>query len=324
MRAKCAWCGKKRQAGDICPACGANYEKAAAIKAGGKATTPELDRPAKARRGKIKTAAEKAVEWEHVKDPRFEYQLCLGVVPGFLLFWLLVNLTGIGKTFQAIVFGMPIHELGHAFAGWFCGYSSVPTVWKTLTPTSRGFIAPVVVFAALSYWGYLSFTRKKLGFLLLCTFLIILQFIGTFVLEVKTSQMFITFSGEGLGMVLAVALMSTFFFGKGTQLYKGWLRWGFVCIGAAAFNDIFVRWVQSLSDTSLVPLGEQEGTHSDGYKMLYYHGWEMGELINANVQLGIFCLIVLGLFYWRGCRFAQRQIALADSDSSNASDASGS
>lgn len=312
MDAKCAWCGEKIQPGDICPACGADYEKAAAIKAGKKATTSETETSAKRKRRKNTKTQEKSADWEHVKDPTFEFRLCLIVLPAFLLFWLLVYATGFGKGFQAIVFGMPIHELGHALAGWFCGYTSVPTVWKTLTPESRGFIAPLVVFGGLGYWGYLSFTKKQLGFVVLCVLLFILQLIGTLGLEKKLSRMVVVFSGEGLGMVIAVGLMATFFFGKSTQLYKGWLRWGFVCIGDAAFIDIFVPWIQALSDTTFVRLGEQEGTHSDAYKMLYYHGWKMDELINTYVRLGTICSIVIGLFYWRGCLFAQKQIRLAD------------
>lgn len=71
-------------------------------------------------------------------------------------------------------------------------------------------------------------------------------------------------------------------------------------------------WIQALSETTFVRLGEQEGTHSDAYKMLYYHAWEMDELINTYVRLGMICSIVIGLFYWRGCLFAQKQVRLAD------------
>jgi hypothetical protein len=105
-------------------------------------------------------------ERSNVKDPKYEYRLCFLVTPCFLFLWLLVYATGAGKSFQAIVFGMPIHELGHAVADWFAGYNAVPTVWKTLTPESRGFIATLVVFTSIAYWGYLSVKDNKLGFLL--------------------------------------------------------------------------------------------------------------------------------------------------------------
>jgi len=42
-----------------------------------------------------------------------------------------------------------------------------------------------------------------------------------------------------------------------------------------------------------------------------YHGWKMDELINTYVRLGTICSIVIGLFYWRGCLFARKQIQLA-------------
>ena len=64
---------------------------------------------------------------------------------------------------------------------------------------------------------------------------------------------------DGVGMVLASALMATFFFGKRTQLYQGWLRWGFLAIGAAAFTDMFATWWKAQSDTAAIPFGEIEG-----------------------------------------------------------------
>lgn len=118
-------------------------------------------------------------------------------------------------------------------------------------------------------------------------------------------------------MVLSVVLMATFFFGKGTQLYRGWLRWGFVCIGAAAFIDMFLPWIQSISDTSFVAIGERNGIHSDPYKILNYHGWTMDEIISTYVNLGIACSIfTIGMYTW-GCRFARRQIDLPDILASN-------
>ena len=147
--------------------------------------TSEAETSAKRKRRKNTKTQEKSADWEHVKDPVFEFRLCLIVLPAFLLFWLLVYATGFGKGFQAIVFGMPHHELDHALAGWFCGYTSIPKVWKTLTPESRGFIAPLVVFGGLVYGGYLSFTKKQPGLVVLCVLLFILQLTGTLGLEKK-------------------------------------------------------------------------------------------------------------------------------------------
>ncbi len=258
--------------------------------------------------------------WQFVKDPALEMKLCIGVIPGFLLFWLIVYVTGVGTGFQRIVFAMPIHELGHATAGWFCGYSAIPTVWKTLVPESRGFIAPVLLLAAIGYGGFYAFQHKHLGWMLACASLVLLQLIGTFGLESKTSKMFITFSGDGLGMVLAIILMSTFYFGKSTQLYKGWLRWGFVCIGAATFIDIFPSWVQALSDVTHVAMGEQEGTHSDPYQLRYYHGWKMDDMIGTYVNIGVsLCLVQAGVYAW-GLRRAKAMLDTRASTSQDSND----
>lgn len=299
----CAWCEAPKQSGPVCPKCGADYAKAESIKAHGKVIGPDTSskKTKKINQSTGLSADDPALL---VKDPEFEFRLCLVVIPAFLLFWFLVYATGMGKSFQAIVFAMPVHELGHAVAAWFCGYSAVPTVWKTLVPESRGFIAPVLLLGAIGYMAFQSHQQKKLGFLVMCCFLVFLQLIGTFGVEEKTSNMLITFSGDGLGMVIGIILMCTFYFGKTTQLYKGWLRWGFVCIGAAAFIDIFVQWIQALSDVTFVAMGEQEGTHSDPYKLRYYHGIKMDKMIDAYVSLGIFCMFFLAGIYTWGLRRA--------------------
>jgi hypothetical protein len=300
----CAWCNSPKQSGPVCPKCGADYAKAESIKAHGKAIAG-ADSKSKKTSSPDSPGSREDDDLQLVKDPDLEYRLCMVVIPAFLALWFVVYATGIGKSFQAIVFAMPVHELGHAVSAWFCGYSAVPTVWKTLVPESRGFIAPVLLLGAIGYMAFQSYRHKKLGFLVLCVLLLFLQLIGTFGVEEKTSAMLITFSGDGLGMVLASVLMCTFFFGKSTQLYRGWLRWGFVCIGAAAFVDMFCQWVQALSDVTFVAMGEQEGTHSDPYKLRYYHGIKLDRMIQSYVNLGVFCLFVLAGMYAWGLRQAQ-------------------
>ena len=41
MNATCPWCNAPRDAGPTCPGCGANYAKAEAIKAHGRAALPD-------------------------------------------------------------------------------------------------------------------------------------------------------------------------------------------------------------------------------------------------------------------------------------------
>ena len=77
----------------------------------------------------------------------------------------------------------------------------MPTPWRTLIAEERGWFAPLVL--VLSGGA-----------------LLIVQAIGTFGIKERTAQMLFAFGGDGIGMVLATALMGTFFFGKHTQLYR--------------------------------------------------------------------------------------------------------
>ncbi len=306
----CAWCNKPRTTGPTCPSCGADYEKAARIKSGIKPAPAQTQSESRVT-SKPQDPDERFVqEWDAVEDPAFEHQLCLWVLPAMLGIALLMEIADVGSGMLRVVFGMPVHELGHAVAGWFSGFASIPTLWKTLVPESRGWIAPVILFAAI---GYLLFTAQRKGngtLLILGGALLFLQFIGTVALELKTAKMLVTWGGDGVGMMLAVALMAGFNFGKQTGWYKDYLRWGFVWIGAAAFADISTPWWASLDDISNVPYGLTGGNHTDTYKLMHYHGWEMNEVINRYVTVSVLCAIALVVFYIHGIRQAGKAVQL--------------
>jgi hypothetical protein len=121
--------------------------------------------------------------------------------------------------------------------------------------------------------------------------------------------MLIVFGGDGMGMILATALMASFFFGKDTQLYKGSLRWGFLVIGAAAFTDMFAVWWAARSDFGAVPFGEMEGIGlSDATRLVDDFGWTAEAMVRRYVTLGVCCLAALALVYAWGVRQAKRRM----------------
>jgi hypothetical protein len=214
---------------------------------------------------------------------------------------------------QRIVFGMPIHELGHAVTAWFCGHAALPTLWKTLVAEERGWLAPVVLAGAIGYMMVRAYLAEKHYFVVLGAVLLAAQGIGTFYIKPTTAHILFAFGGDGMGMVIATALMATFFFGKRTQLYKGWLRWGFLMIGAAAFADMFATWWVAQSDRNAIPFGEIEGVGlSDSLKLVEEWGWTMDELVRRYVTVGMSCLLALALVYAWGVRRAWRKAQAAD------------
>ncbi len=269
MTATCPWCNAPREAGPTCSRCGAIYAKAELIRKQGRASAAALPPEARAEKpAPIEMSLHDAMSL--VEDPLLEWKLCVAAIPIALCLALAFHF--FMPFLQRTFLGMPVHELGHAVTAWFCGHWAVPTLWKTLIAETRGFVAPI-----------------------------------TLVLKAKTADMLITFGGDGMGMVLGVLLMSTFFFGKSTQLYKGWLRWGFLVIGSAAFVDMFATWWAARSDFGAVPFGEQEGVGlSDATKLVDDHGWTTDALIHRYVTLGIFCLVALALVYAWGVLRARR------------------
>ncbi len=146
MTTLCAWCEAPKQDGLICPSCGADYAKAEAIKSSGRASplpTP-VTQPDDSGTFFIEE------DTIPVRDPAFEQKLCLFALPGMLVFAVLFEITGFLSGLQRIVFGMPVHELGHAVTGWLSGFNAIPTFWVTISPGDRGYLSSLLILAGLA------------------------------------------------------------------------------------------------------------------------------------------------------------------------------
>jgi hypothetical protein len=297
VTAVCAWCKAPREPGDTCPGCGANYAKADAIRAQGRAGAAARA-PAPAEPGR------EAEERPRLEDPALEWKLCVAALPAMLLAALAFHAFPMGHFLQRTFLGMPVHELGHAVAAWFCGYAAMPTLWKTLTAESRGFVMPLLLAGAIGFLAYRAWIAEHRGLLALAGALFLLQLAGTLFASPRTAQMLIVFGGDGLGMVLGVALMATFFVGKGTQLYRGGLRWGFLAIGAAAYVDMAAVWWRARRDHGAIPFGEMEGSGlSDATRLVDEFGWTTEQLTGRYLALAAACFLALCAVYawgvWR-------------------------
>lgn len=311
MTATCAWCSAPRDTGTSCPRCGANYDKAEAIRSTGSAaaivqpqrTIEEVDSAG------LGHAEEAPEEWKQVDDPELEWKFCLAGIPVALSLAVAFNASGLGGALQRIFLTMPVHEFGHAVTAWFCGFDAIPTLWKTVVfGETRGLVAPLALFGALGYMVYRAHGAGRRPLVYAGGALIVLQAIGTFGIEPDTALMLIAFGGDGAGMILAALLMGCFFFGKNTQLYKGSVRWGLVVIGAAAFVDMFATWVRARRNDQDIPYGTTGGMASDAMTLIDGYGWTAQALVNRYFLLGVCCLIALALVYAWGVWRARSEI----------------
>jgi hypothetical protein len=298
VAATCPWCNAPRGAGPSCERCGANYAKAELIKVKGRADSAvAAEKPIEAPLG---------IEERAVEDPVWEFRLCAAAIPAMLVLGVLFHLVTPGL--QRIALGMPVHEMGHAVSAWFTGFWAIPTLWKTIIPEERSLVASLLLAGAIGWMMFAAFRAEKTYLVVLGALLLLLQAIGTFGLREDRAVAFYTFGGDGMGMVLATALMCTFFFGKRSQLYRGSLRWGFLAIGAAAFTDMFATWLAALRDPLAIPIGEIEGVGlSDAARLLGEHLWDQHALVHRFVGVGVACLVVLALVYAWGVRLAWKK-----------------
>ena len=199
MAATCPWCSAPREAGDTCPRCGANYAKAEQIKKQGKAQPAE---PVVAKPGPEAVAEEPIVatiaggiDDRAVEDPALEFKFCVAAIPGMMLIALGFHFLLPGM--QRIVFGMPIHELGHAVSAWFTGFWAIPTLWKTIIPDERGVVAPVLLAGAIGWMVFSAWRAGKTYLVVLGAVLLVLQGLGTFWLRESTAIAIYTFGGDG-------------------------------------------------------------------------------------------------------------------------------
>jgi hypothetical protein len=115
------------------------------------------------------------------------------------------------------------------------------------------------------------------------------------------ARSFITFGGDGGCLVLGTLLMVTLYAPRGSALHRGWLRWGFLVIGAAAFTDAFKTWWDARNNFGHIPFGRIEGVGlSDPSKLTDWFGWSVNTLVSRYMGLAWACLAVLGAIYVAG------------------------
>jgi hypothetical protein len=212
----------------------------------------------------------------------------------------LLALTGPGAFLLRVLFGMWLHEFGHAIASWFVGVVAVPLPWITLGGQERSFLFPVLLLGALGALGWRAWKGER-QLLAVPAVLAVLLLIGLLV-PFRHATTFIVFSGDGGALVLGTLLMlGAMLLPDESRLSRGALRWGYLVIGAGAFMDVFVTWVKAWRDFAELPFGRSESSGlSDASRLVDISGWSEQGLVRSYLGLGSFCLLVLAVVVtWR-------------------------
>jgi hypothetical protein len=220
--------------------------------------------------------------------------------------WAVVH-TGLPHLLLRTVLSMWVHELGHAAAAWMCGRLAFPGPWFTPVGAQRTWIVVVLLAAGLGYGVFRCWRRSKPWAVCLLVALVA-QVYCSFVLPDRKAMALVVWSGDGGCMILGTLLMLSLYARKRSRLRVGWLRWGFLVIGAAAFADGFATWWAARTDREVIPFGENEGSGpSDPTVLIFQRGFSIPGLVNGYVWLGFACLAVLLVAYFLGLR-KERQI----------------
>lgn len=230
------------------------------------------------------------------ESPR-EWKLRAGALPTAIVLALMFHSCDTGHFVQRSALSMPLHELGHAVTGWFCGFAAVPSLWKTLIPESRSVLVPAVLAAGNAFLVWRGWTSQRTWMCVVGLALGALQLVA-YTSRADTAAVAFTFGGDAGAMVLGTLLMLTFFVGPGSRLRAGGLRFGLLAIGAAGFVDAFATWWTARHDPSVIPFGEIEGVGlSDPSKLTEVFGWSQAQVVDRYVTLGTLCLLVLAVVW---------------------------
>jgi hypothetical protein len=221
-----------------------------------------------------------------------------------LVAWAVVH-TGFPRLLLRTVLSMWVHESGHAVAAWLCGRFAFPGPWFTPVGAQRSWIVVLLLTGGLGY-AVVRCWRARTPWAVFLLGVLAAQIYCTFVLPDRKAMTLIVWSGDGGCMILGTLLMLSLYARKRSQLRVGWLRWGFLVIGAAAFADAFATWWAARTDRDVIPFGENEGSGpSDPTVLVYQQGFSIPGLVNGYVWLGLACLTVLVAAYFWGLRAAR-------------------
>jgi hypothetical protein len=255
-------------------------------------------------------------KWQgDLDDSRIELKIQAFAIPVALVLAWLIARTQMLHALMRIFLSMWVHELGHATTAWLCGFGAFPGPWKTPISESRITLVSILLIGTLGYFSFRAWQNKRWSQIAVAGGLLLLHAYITLGLSTQQAQVLILFGGDAGCMVIGTLLMASIYAKPDSAIHRGWLRWGFLVIGSAAFADSFETWWSARTDSGRIPFGMNEGSGlSDPSRLVENHGWTEHLLVQRYVDLGLACLVGLFVLYAVKLLRARAEVIRSESD----------
>ena len=230
-------------------------------------------------------------------EPIDELRLRAIGLPLALVVAALFSRSQLGHAVQRMLFGMPLHELGHALTAVALGVPAFPLPWFTPMADGRSVTLTGLLLGAATSLVVLGRRSERLPWTVAGAALGTAVLLGLLA-GPGPARALIAFGGDAGAMVLGTLLMSTLFCGEESAFRRGGLRWGLLVIGAGAFSDVASVWWAARRDPGEIPLGQFEtGGLSDASVLVETHGWTEHTLVGRYLAVAGICLGLLAVLW---------------------------
>jgi Zn-finger nucleic acid-binding protein len=169
---------------------------------------------------------------------------------------------------------IPLHELGHALAAWFCGFSALPIPFgMTWLGDARAVSVWLLLAVGLGAAVWRLFRAGERAWAGLFAALLVLQQFATWATTDSTRRLLITFGGSAGELLLSATLVALFHARLPARLRWDQARWIALFVGAFILVNQTLLWREARLNHELIPWGSVMGEDGDMQRLERDHGW---------------------------------------------------
>jgi Zn-finger nucleic acid-binding protein len=222
-------------------------------------------------------------------------------LPAALLFAVFVNVFSFPREVLWWL-SMPVHECGHAVAGWLGSRFSVPLpLFTAILNADRSPFVYAIFVGGVGYVGYRAYLRRRPYPAVVSAALILGATYFSGIATDATSQMFFTWGGVGGTFALSTFLIASFYYRLPDRFRWDYFRFFALVFGALVFVSSFDFWIEIARGKQVLPTGSaivgRDDSNGDLNRLLDEFGWTVPKLVRHFVRLGQGCSAVIAAHY---------------------------